>query len=155
MELHFEEKTLSVRRITLWLYTPTESGDKEINIITNLSGKQATALQAAEAYGTRWTVEHAFQTLTDVLCCEVKTLGYPQAALFAFSTAVLAYNTYAVVKAALRETHARAGGDRGKSVGISFDDRRGGDIRGHVYRSARRVLGFISGDAAGGFCKCT
>ena len=153
MELHFEGKTLSVRRITLWLYAPTESGDKEINIITNLSWKQATALQAAEAYGTRWTVEHAFQTLTDVLCCEVKTLGYPQAALFAFSTAVLAYNAYAVVKAALRD--ARAGGDRGKSVGISFDDRRGGDIRGHGYRSARRVLGFISGDAAGGFCKCT
>jgi len=108
MELHFEEKTLSVRRITLWLYTPTESGDNEINIITNLSGKQATALQAAEAYGTRWTVEHAFQTLTDVLCCEMKTLGYPQAALFAFSTAVLAYNAYAVVKAALRATHGRA-----------------------------------------------
>ena len=67
-----------------------------------------TALQAAEAYGTRWTVEQAFQTLTDVLCCEVKTLGYPQAALFAFSTAVLAYNAYAVVKAALRATHGRA-----------------------------------------------
>lgn len=108
MELHFEGKTLSVRRITLWLYAPTESGDNEINIITNLSGKQATALQAAEAYGTRWTVEQAFQTLTDVLCCEVKTLGYPQAALFAFSTAVLAYNAYAVVKAALRATHGRA-----------------------------------------------
>ena len=44
----------------------------------------------------------AFQTLTDVLRCEVETLGYPRAALFSFATAVLAYNTYAVVQASLR-----------------------------------------------------
>jgi hypothetical protein len=47
----------------------------------------------------------AFQTLTDVLRCEVKTLGYPRAALFSFATAVLAYNTYAVVRASLRAAH--------------------------------------------------
>jgi hypothetical protein len=43
--------------------------------------------------------------LTDVLRCEVETLGYPQAALFSFAVAVLAYNSYAVVKAALRSAH--------------------------------------------------
>lgn len=90
MELYFEGKTLLVRRITLCLDRPTE---------------QATALQAAQAYGTRWTVEGAFQTLTDVLRCEVETLGYPRAALFSFATAVLAYNAYAVVKASLRAAH--------------------------------------------------
>ena len=73
--------------------------------MTNLSPEQATALQVAQAYGTRWTVEGAFQTLTDVLRCEVETLGYPRAALFSFATAVLAYNTYAVVKASLRAAH--------------------------------------------------
>ena len=105
MELHFEGATLSVRRITLRLDRPTESGDTEIHILTNLSPEQATALQVARTYGTRWTVEGAFQTLTDVLRCEVETLGYPRAALFSFATAVLAYNTYAVVKASLRATH--------------------------------------------------
>jgi hypothetical protein len=40
-----------------------------------------------------------------VLRCEIETLGYPRAALFSFATAVLAYNTYAVVKAALRAAH--------------------------------------------------
>jgi len=105
MELHFEGATLSARRITLCLDHPTESGDTEIHILTNLSPEQATALQAAQAYGTRWTVEGAFQTLTDVLRCEVETLGYPRAALFSFATAVLAYNTYAVVKASLRAAH--------------------------------------------------
>jgi hypothetical protein len=105
MELHYRGATLSVRRITLRLDRPTESGDTEIHIITNLSAAQATAQQVAQAYGTRWTVEGAFQTLTDVLRCEVETLGYPRAALFSFATAVLAYNTYAVVKASLRAAH--------------------------------------------------
>jgi IS4 transposase len=105
MELHWGETTLSIRRVTLCLNHPTESGDTEIQILTNLSVEQATGLQVAEAYGTRWTVEGAFQTLTDVLRCEVKTLGYPRAALFSFATAVLAYNTYAVVRASLRAAH--------------------------------------------------
>jgi hypothetical protein len=105
MELHFGGATLSVRRVTLCLDRPTESGDTEIHIVTNLSAEQATAQQVAQAYGTRWTVEGAFQTLTDVLRCEVETLGYPRAALFSFAAAVLAYNTYAVVKASLRAAH--------------------------------------------------
>ena len=50
-------------------------------------------------------MEGAFQTLTDVLRCEVETLGYPRAALFSFAVAVLAYNTYAVVQASLRAAH--------------------------------------------------
>jgi IS4 transposase len=105
MELHFEGETLSVRRITLVLDKPTESGDTEIHIVTNLWAELATAQQVAQAYGTRWTVEGAFQTLTDVLRCEVETLGYPRAALFSFAAAVLVYNTYAVVQASLRAAH--------------------------------------------------
>jgi hypothetical protein len=105
MELRFEGATQVVRRITLRLDHPTESGDTEIFIVTNLSPEQATALQVAQTYGTRWTVEGAFQTLTDVLRCEVETLGYPRAALFSFAAAVLAYNTYAVVRASLRAAH--------------------------------------------------
>lgn len=96
---------MSIRRVTLRLDHPTESGDTEIQILTNLSAEQATGLEVAETYGTRWTVEGAFQTLTDGLRCEVETLGYPRAALFSFATAVLAYNTYAVVRAALRAAH--------------------------------------------------
>ena len=105
MELHFEGYTLTARRITLVLDRPTENGDTEIHIVTNLGAEQATAQQVALAYGTRWTVEGAFQTLTDVLRCEVETLGYPRAALFSFATAVLVYNTYAVVQASLRAAH--------------------------------------------------
>jgi hypothetical protein len=105
MEMHCEGATRVVRRITLRLDHPTESGDTEIFILTNLAPEQATASQVARTYGTRWTVEGAFQTLTDVLRCEVETLGYPRAALFSFAVAVLAYNTYAVVRASLRAAH--------------------------------------------------
>jgi hypothetical protein len=74
MGLHFAGKNLSARRITLCLDNPTESGDTEIHVLTNLTAEQATAPQVATTYGTRWTVEGAFQTLTDVLRCEVETL---------------------------------------------------------------------------------
>ncbi len=43
--------------------------------------------------------------MTDVLRCEVETLGYPRAALFSFATAVLVYNTYAVARASLVAAH--------------------------------------------------
>lgn len=105
IELRSGEETLRIRRITIKLDTPTENGDTEIHILTNLPKKVADARKVAFLYRGRWTIEEAFQTLTDVLRCEVETLGYPKAALFAFATAVLAYNTYAVVKAALRSAH--------------------------------------------------
>ena len=46
-----------------------------------------------------------FQELEAHLNSEVNTLGYPKAALFAFCIALVAYNTLAVSKAALRSVH--------------------------------------------------
>ena len=86
---------------------PCHPADTEIHLLTDLTAAEAGPCEAAEAYRTRWTIEGAFQTLTDVLRCEVETLGYPRAALFSFATAVVAWNTYAVVKAALRAAHGR------------------------------------------------
>jgi len=94
-----------LRRITVQLDRPTENGDTEIHLLSDLPAKSVSAKRIASAYRGRWTIEGVFQTLTDVLRCEVETLGYPKAALFAFATAVLAYNVYAVVKAALRSAH--------------------------------------------------
>ena len=39
------------------------------------------------------------------LCSEINTLGYPKAALFGFSVALVAYNVLSAVKAALRSVH--------------------------------------------------
>lgn len=104
VELTNGTETMCIRRITIELDRPTENGDTEIHILTNLPRK-VTAQQVAAVYRSRWTIEGAFQKLTDVLRCEVETLGYPKAALFGFAVAVLAYNSYGVVKAALRSVH--------------------------------------------------
>ena len=73
-------------------------------MLTNLPQK-ITAKQVAELYRRRWTVETAFQEFEAALSSELQTLAYPQAALFGFCTALVAYNLLAVVKAALRAAH--------------------------------------------------
>jgi hypothetical protein len=98
-------RTLAVRRVSIALDRPTRDGDTEVHLLTTLSGRDAPARKVAELYLKRWTIESVFQTLTTVLQCEVNTLGYPKAALFAFSVAVATYNVYATLKAALRAVH--------------------------------------------------
>jgi IS4 transposase len=97
---------LVVRRIRIDLNEPTRDGETVIHILTNLRPEQADALRVAELYSDRWQVETAFQELTVDLACEVSTLGYPKAALFAFATAVSCYNAFSVTKAALRAAAA-------------------------------------------------
>jgi hypothetical protein len=98
-------KELTVRRITVKLNKPTRDGDSEIHILTNLPRSVANAVRIAELYRCRWTLETAFQELTMHLQCEVNTLGYPPAALFAFCVAAGCYNVLAVAKGALRAAH--------------------------------------------------
>lgn len=97
--------TLVVRRITVQLHTPTRDGDTELQILTNLPGREAPAALISALYAGRWTIETAFQHLTVDLACEVDTLGYPRAALFGFCVALVAYNVVALVKGALRAAH--------------------------------------------------
>jgi hypothetical protein len=96
---------LAVRRLTVVLDQPTRDGDTEIHLLTNVPIGDADACILAALYRERWTLEAAFQELTVSLACEVNTLGYPRAALFGFSVAVVAYNALAVIKAALRSVH--------------------------------------------------
>lgn len=96
---------LAVRRITVKLYQPTRDGDTELHILTNVPKKAGDALKLAELYAKRWTIETMFQELTETLTCEIKTLGYPKAAVFAFCLALVAYNGLSVIKAALRSVH--------------------------------------------------
>jgi len=96
---------LSARRITVELDEPTRDGEREIHILTNLPEKHAGARRVAKIYAKRWTIETMFQELTTALTCEIRTLGYPQAALFGFCLALAAYNTVSLVKASLRAVH--------------------------------------------------
>ena len=83
----YDGQTLVVRCIEMELYEPTRDGEKTLKMLTNLSEKEASALEVAETYRGRWRIETAFQKLTTTLHCEVDTLCYPKAAIFAFSLA--------------------------------------------------------------------
>lgn len=98
-------RELQVRRITVVLKKPTRDGDTEIHLLTNLPASKVKAVRVATLYLKRWTLETAFQELTVHLRCELNTLGYPKAALFAFCVAVACYNLLATVKGALRGAH--------------------------------------------------
>jgi hypothetical protein len=43
--------------------------------------------------------------ITDAFNCEIKTLGYPKAALFVFCMAIVAFNILSVVRGAMKEIH--------------------------------------------------
>jgi IS4 transposase len=105
MELEYEGRTLSVRRVTVTLDQPTTDGDTEIHIVTNLPQEKADALAVAEMYRKRWTIEGRFYEVTQTLNCEPNTLGYPKAALFAFCLALVASNAVALMRASLRAVH--------------------------------------------------
>ena len=102
--LLFEHGPLEARRITIKLKDATRDGDRALHILTNLPAS-VPAVEIAVLYRQRWTLETAFKELTEHLRCEVSTLGYPRAALFAFALAVVAYNALSTVKAALRAEH--------------------------------------------------
>jgi IS4 transposase len=100
-----EQRVLAARLVRVRLKQATEDGDLEVEILTNRPTASADAAQVSYLYLKRWKIEGAFHELTMALHCEVATLGYPKAALFAFSVAVVAYNVLAVLKAAMRVVH--------------------------------------------------
>ena len=93
---------LECRCIIVELKEPLRDGSKEMRLLTNVPVSRASAKRLADLYRTRWFIETAFQELTDNLCCEVNTLGYPKAALFAFGLACVAYNVLKVIQAAMK-----------------------------------------------------
>jgi hypothetical protein len=111
IELTFEGQTQTFRRITVELNQRTRDGDHVLHILTNLPEEETSALLAAEVYGQRWTIEGLFLEVTQTLACEIDTLGYPKAALFAFCLALVAANAVAVLQAALRAAHGEEKAD--------------------------------------------
>jgi IS4 transposase len=105
MEVADDEGNIRVfRRITVVLNEPTRDGDNEIHIVSNLP-KRIGAIHIADLYRDRWQIETAFQEMAESLEGEIKTLGYPKAALFGFCMALVTYNLLSVVRAAVRVVH--------------------------------------------------
>jgi IS4 transposase len=112
----------TLRLIRLNLSTPTRDGDDEMHFLTNLPESAASAIVVADLYRERWLLETAFLPLTQALNCEISTLGYPKAALFGFCMALVAYNTLAVTRAALRATWGAQAGDKNVSTYYLADE---------------------------------
>ena len=134
------------------LNTPTRDGDAEIHLLTNLPASRVSGLKVAELYRKRWTLEQAFYELTMYLRCELNTLGYPKAALFAFAVAVCSYNLLASLKGALRAAHGEA--EIKENVSNYFlTDEINGNYRGMMValppKSKRPTIPFVQ-CAAGG-----
>jgi hypothetical protein len=92
------------RRIRVLLHQPTRHGDDRVYLWTHLPAA-VTAQTVARLSLKRWRIETAFPPLAQDLNTEIKTLGYPRAAWFGFGIGVVAYNSLAVLKAALRQVH--------------------------------------------------
>jgi hypothetical protein len=93
-----------LRRIVLQLDQPTRNRETQIVLITNLP-ESVPADLCCQVYRGRWEIEGHFQKLTDLLHCEIPSLGSPRAALFAFGMSVIAGNALAVLKGSLRSVH--------------------------------------------------
>lgn len=113
--IEFEEESIKCRRVVVYLNKPTRDGETEVAVFTNLIKEEVGGIVVSEIYLKRWTVEGLFQVITDTLECEIKTLGYPKAALFSFCMALVAYNILSVIKAALRSVHGQGKIDAGIS----------------------------------------
>ena len=100
----YESEEIEARRVIVKLNKPTRDNELEISIFSNLP-EEVDAIKIAEIYRKRWGIETAFQKLEKYLNSELNTLGYPKAALFGFCTALVAFNVYAVVMAAIRASH--------------------------------------------------
>lgn len=92
------------RRIEIALNTPTESGDMQVVLWSNLPDT-VPAQTMAQLYRKRWRIEGMFQRLESVLRSEIKSLGHPRAALLGFATAILSYNVLALLKRVIEQAH--------------------------------------------------
>src|SRR5262245_5746190 len=108
-------QALEIRRIRVLLDEPTQDGDTEVSLLTNIPAGDADALRLSELYLKRWTIENGFQTMTEVLRCEINTLAYPKAALLGFCVALVGFNILAAVRSALRSQHGAEAVEEGVS----------------------------------------
>jgi hypothetical protein len=113
----------TLRRIEVELDAPTRDGDTVMRLLTTLPAR-VRGRTIARLYRKRWTIEAAFGRLEAALHSEVRTLGYPRAALFAFGLALVALNVLAVVETAIAVEHDLAAtGDRVSTYQVANDVR--------------------------------
>jgi hypothetical protein len=130
----------TLRRIKVRLFEKTRDGERIITLLTNLPDSVA-AVQIADIYRVRWTIEKHFQFLTESLHCEVPGLGKPRAALLLFAMALVAGNALALVRGSLRQAHGTTAA--AEVSGYYLADEIAGDYRAVIkYLPAEQWLGW-------------
>jgi IS4 transposase len=126
---HGDGTSLLLRRIVIERDQPTQKGETQIALLSNLP-RHVSALRIAHAYRERWRIENAFQELATTLRSEINTLGYPKAALFGFCVALVLFNIVSVVKKAMEPRSKPAGPPRAKLSSYYLVDEVAGVWRG-------------------------
>ena len=133
-----------LRRITL-----ERPGEEEVSLLTNLLDAEAVPAQDLLAtYLDRWSIERAFQQVTEVFHLQRFISSTPNGASFQFALCSLLYNVLQVVRAYIAAQESRAsalainGGIRG---GVLRHGDSGGPLYCRPARGAWRVLGVVSG----------
>jgi hypothetical protein len=92
------------RRVRVELEKPTRDGDDTLYLVTDLPA-DIPAEKVAWLYRKRWDIEISFQKVEKYYNSEIETLAYPKAALFGFALALVAYNIFSLMIAALDAAH--------------------------------------------------
>lgn len=94
-------KPLTCRLITIKLFNPTEDGEWELRILSNLPDLVTASIVGA-SYRDRWQLESVNLELVKNFASEQKSLGHPPATLFAFCMSLVAYNVLSVTQSSIQ-----------------------------------------------------
>jgi hypothetical protein len=120
-EVEHAGRTLGFRRVSVVLDAPTQDGDTEVHVLTNLPADVAGGVSVGELYRGRWTIEGRFLEMSRALNAEPHTLCYPPAALFAFCLGLVASNAFALLRGAVRAVHGEAARAGLSSYAVALD----------------------------------
>jgi hypothetical protein len=97
-------RRLKLRRVIVKLDEPTDKGEMEIRLLTNLPAR-VSAKKVARLYRERWSIERHFDFIKNHLHGQLESLGQPRASIFAMCLSMVAGNALAAVKQALSSVH--------------------------------------------------
>lgn len=97
-------REMALRRIVFRLAEPTQKGETEVRLLTMLPDS-INAVEIANLYGRRWTIETHIDRVKHILQGEIQSLGKPRAAIFVLCLSMVASNALAAAETQIRKAH--------------------------------------------------
>ncbi len=97
-------REIALRRIVFRLAEPTQQGETEVRLLTTLPDS-INAVEIANLYGRRWTIETHIDRVKHILQGEIQSLGKPRAAIFVLCLSMVASNALAAAETQIRKAH--------------------------------------------------